>query len=252
VIFESTLPAGAPELMRASGFKRYLDESAADERAGPASTRLSSLNPSLLRDLMRFERDGRGSELLEVLAASLRHGRQLLVHVELGHHVLPLTLFPSEGLVHGPLPLATLLASRLQDLVVLHVEPALLKPPGPQRHPLQADPAGCGPLALLSWELALRGARRTLLPELAGVAAYRVTPAADLGVLGLEGSLAAAVAQLRRATTNLREIASWPGFDRERAIRLLNGLYLQAALLVSRTHPSATHEGWRAPRRAPS
>ena len=29
-----------------------------------------------------------------------------------------------------------------------------------------------------------------------------------------------------------------------RAARLLNGLYLQAGLMVSRTHPAATNEGW--------
>jgi hypothetical protein len=37
----------------------------------------------------------------------------------------------------------------------------------------------------------------------------------------------------------LREIAAWPGFDPDRAQRLLNGLYLQAALMISRTHPGA-------------
>jgi hypothetical protein len=251
-MFESTLPAGAPELMRVSSFRRYLDEAEPAESIGAATTRLSSLNPSLLQDLLRFEREGRGSELLEVLAASLRHGRRLLVHVGLGRHVLPLTLFPREGLVHAPLTLAALLAERLQDLVVLHVEPALLKPPGLQHQPLQASAAECGPLAVLSWELALRGARDTLLPELRGVAAYRVTPAADLSVLNLGGPIGQAVARLRRETTNLREIAAWPGLDRERAIRMLNALYLQAALRVSRAHPAATNEGWRPPLRLSS
>jgi hypothetical protein len=27
-------------------------------------------------------------------------------------------------------------------------------------------------------------------------------------------------------------------------MRMLNGLYLQAGLMVSRTHPAATNEGW--------
>jgi hypothetical protein len=52
------------------------------------------------------------------------------------------------------------------------------------------------------------------------------------------------VVRLKRATTNLREIADWPGFDRARATRLLNALYLQSGLMVSRTHPAATNEGW--------
>jgi hypothetical protein len=43
-------------------------------------------------------------------------------------------------------------------------------------------------------------------------------------------------------------MAQWPGFERERATRLLNGLYLQGGLMVSRTHPAATNEGWAAGR----
>ena len=39
-------------------------------------------------------------------------------------------------------------------------------------------------------------------------------------------------------------MAQWPGFDRERAMRLLNALYLQAGLIVSRTHPEAAGESW--------
>ncbi len=39
-------------------------------------------------------------------------------------------------------------------------------------------------------------------------------------------------------------MARWPGFDRDRAMRLLNALYLQAGLIVSRTHPAATSDSW--------
>ncbi len=99
------------------------------------------------------------------------------------------------------------------------------------------------PLGLLLWALALRGSRDALLPELAGSAAYRVAPGLDLG-LDLTGSLAAVVFRLRVQTCNLREMATWPDFDRERAMRLLNALYLQAGLIVSRTHPAATNDGW--------
>ena len=47
------------------------------------------------------------------------------------------------------------------------------------------------------------------------------------------------LAQLRREPAPLREIATWPGFDADRAARLLNGLYLHAALIVTRSHPGA-------------
>ncbi len=119
-------------------------------------------------------------------------------------------------------------------------EPAALRPPGDRMHELVGDPALYHPLPVLSWEIALRGARSELLPEIAGRAAYRVSPGAALRQLALTGTLADAVARLKREATHIRDIARWPGFDDERARRLLNALYLQAALIVSRTHPAAT------------
>lgn len=242
-MFPSTQPTGTPELMRISDFRRYLRQS--QDRGDRTSTRLSSLSPSLLQDLQRFEREGHGSELLEVIAAALRHGKSLLIHLGLEAHVIPLTVFPVQRLAHAPIPPDTLQAMRLNALEVLQVEPALLEPPGSRERSLVGEPALYGPLGSLTWSLAMRGARDMLLPELNGSAAYRVTPGADLKGLELTGTLNAAIARLRRESTNLREIAEWPGFDRERAARLVNALYLQSALIVSRTHPAATNEGWR-------
>jgi hypothetical protein len=90
----------------------------------------------------------------------------------------------------------------------------------------------------------MHGSREELLPEIAGAAAYRMAPGVNLGDLQLSGTLDAAVRRLQRQTTNLREMAEWPGFDRPRAMRLLNALYLQAGLIVSRTHPAAM-QGFR-------
>ena len=47
-----TLPLGEPELMRVSAFERYLEE-LRRESGDESLTRLSSLNPSLLQDLLR-------------------------------------------------------------------------------------------------------------------------------------------------------------------------------------------------------
>ncbi|HLL10597.1 MAG TPA: hypothetical protein VK570_06035 [Rubrivivax sp.] len=232
-MFQSTQPNDSA-LMRISDYER--------EHGGPSTqgdagaTRLASLNPSLMQDLMRFERGhlpGGGLntlELLGVLAAALRHDRALLIHLQLDYRVIPVTVRPAERQFLSPLPLPQLLELRLPDLGVLRVEPAPDEP-SPGLHASRLSP--------LLWELALRGSREALLPEIAGVAAYRVTPGADLRMLDLVGSLGAAVARLRQQAAPLREIASWPGFDRGRASRLLNGLYLQAALMVTRTHPSA-------------
>lgn len=247
-MFQSTLPFGEPELIRASAFRRYLDESARSGEADSMASRLSTLSPSLMLDLMRFEQEGQQGGVIEILAACIRHARKLLVHLQADERVVPLTLFPLEHLVHCPMPMAQFLALPLGDLSVLHVEPALLRPPGDRVQAMVGEPEHYSALGPLLWELALRGSRSELLPEIAGQAAYRISPGLNLRMLELSGTLAEAVARLKRDTINLREMAQWPGFDRERAMRLLNGLYLQAGLIVSRTHPAATNEGWSSAR----
>lgn len=242
-MFESTLPFGEPELMRASAFRRALEQNSPGGRDAVA-TRLSSLSPSLMLDLMRFEQQGPGGGVLEVAAACVRHARRLLIHLQAGERVVPLTLFPIERLAHMPMALDAFLDLRLDALEVLHVEPALLRPPGDPVQSLVGRAEHYHPLAPVLWALALRGARRELLPEIAGPAAYRVSPGLSLRTVPITGALAEAVARLRRETNPLRTIAGWPGFDRDRAIRLLNALYLQGGLIVSRTHRAAAAELW--------
>ena len=84
-MFQSTLPFGAPDLMRASAFQRYLEEMERSGEIDGGHSRLSSLSPSLMQDLLRFEdarRPGEGLEVLEVMAACVRHARSLLVHLQ--------------------------------------------------------------------------------------------------------------------------------------------------------------------------
>jgi hypothetical protein len=240
--FESTLPLGEPELMRVSGFQRYLDELVHESGGDVAASRLSSLSPSLLQDLMRFEQEDRGKplELLEVLAASVRHARSLAVHLKCDDKVVTLTVFPFERLVHCAVPMEDFMARRMGEQDVMHVEPAVLRPPGDPEKSLIGELHLYSPLRPLTWELALNGRRDELLPEIAGSAAYRLAPGVDLRDLSLPGTVQAALHRLKRQTTNLREMSEWAGFDRHRAVRLLNALYLQAGLIVSRTHPAAT------------
>jgi hypothetical protein len=241
--FESTLPMGATELMRASAFRRNQDE----ERRGDddrVTVRLSSLDPSLHQDLLRFEQKGRQSELLEVMAGAVRHSSAVTIHLQLGEHVLALTVFPVHRLVHCALPMAQFFDLQLTDLEVLRVEKAYMQVPDLATLVTPAVQANFAPLGKLLWELSLRGSRDELLPEIAGQAAYRISPGLNLRILELTGTMAEACDKLKRQTTSLREIADWPGFDRPRAMRMLNGLYLQAGLMISRTHPAATNEGW--------
>lgn len=225
---------------------RPAHEDALDGVAG--STRLNSLNPSLLSDLLRFSNGAAVDapvDLLAVLAAAVRHNRSLRIVLSPGAppERVVLTVYPPVRLAHCGVPLVSLLSERLTDWRVRSVEPAQY--PRPDASDRLSDPHLYTPLPELLWTLALRGAREDLLPEISGVAAYRVAPSANLRPLGLTGTLAGAADRLRRQTTNLREIARWPGFDRPRAQRFLNGLYLQAALVVTRSHPAATNDGWQ-------
>lgn len=242
--FHSTLPQGTPDLMRVSEFQRYLEELDRMPGAEPNSSRFTSLSASLLLDLQRFEHDGQSSEPIEVLAACMRHTQPLAIHLQWGERVLSLTVFPGHHLVHCPVPIKQFTDSRLSELRVLQVERATLRAPGDEERALVADPALYAPLAPVLWTMAMRGAREDLLPEIAGQAAYRVAPGANLSGLDMTGAMASGVRRLRQQTSNLREICEWPGIDRSTAMRLLNALYLQAALIVSRTHPAATNEGW--------
>ena len=246
-MFASTLPQSLPaplqppRSLQGRGMSRVDLDSLADDSP---NTRLTSLNPSLMLDLQRFEADGATqTELVEVLAACIRHTQALGIVLMRGQRVLSLTAFPIDKLAHCASPLAEFMAGDLGQLKVLQVEPARVERPGPAR--LAADTAGhYGALATLMWEIALRGSRDTLLPELAGRAAFRIAPGVVLHGLRIPGAMANAITRLRRQTSNLREIAGWPGLNTPRAMRLINALYLQSALIVSRTHPAATNEGW--------
>ena len=209
--------------------------------AEQSGTELSSLSPSLLQDLMRFDGPGGSQrELLEVLAACLRHTQPLAISVALGRQALTLIIYPVQRQAHCQLPMAELLGHELKQLQVLQVQPA-----SQSQHAAGVDVlAHSLPLGALLWGVALLGGRSTLLPELAGQAAYRLVPGVNLRALEMPAALAAASERLRGQSRNLREIASWPGLNAERAMRLLNALYLQSGLIVSRSHPAATNEGW--------
>lgn len=243
-MFEPTIPFGEPELMRASAYQHYLDQLRAESEHGGISTRISQLSPSLQADLLRFGHDGGASEVVEVMAACVRHAKRVTIHLQCGARVVPLTVFARERLVHCPVPLDELAGKHLLDLRVMHVEPALLRPPGDKHAELVGEERMHYPLAPLLWEMAMRGIRRELLPEIAGPAVYRVAPGLDIAALSAGGALAAALQRLARQSATLRELADWPGMDRERATRLLNALYLQSALIVSRSHPDAVRDGW--------
>jgi hypothetical protein len=213
---------------------------AAAAGVGVAGTRLSSLDTSVMQDLLRFDHvggSGPGLEALEVMAAALRHGRSLRVEMSHDAREVVWTVFPNQKLFHCLLPARDRRRLSLSRLQVERVEPSRREPPAHE-----ARTPHIFALAPMLWGLALNGSRSELLPEIAGSVAYRISPSGELATLQnveMGETLAAAVARLRRETTALGEIERWPGFNRDLAQRLLNGLYLNSALMVSRTHPRA-------------
>lgn len=249
-MFESTIPQGQPELMRASSYVRYLDEmddGPWTEHGVVLGTRLSGLSPSLQADLLRYEDKrwvGDSLDVLEVMAASVRHASRVTIHCRSGDKTVPMTVFPQQHWVHCPLSLEHLDAQALATLTVLHVEPAVLQPPGEENLGFVGELAHHYSLAPWLWALAWFGGRCELLPEIAGSVAYRIGPSTEWERFPMQSSVKTAVQRMCIDSVNLRELMLWPGLSRELAIRLLNALYLQGGLIVSRTHRVASNESW--------
>jgi hypothetical protein len=119
--------------------------------------------------------------------------------------------------------------------------------PGDPRHERVGDARQYRPLSKLFWRVALYGPRDTLLSEIGGKAAYRLTSTRTAELPASLGALLPAARRLRQESASLREIANWPGMSVIRASRLLNALYLTGSLMVTRSQtPSSGLSGWRA------
>ncbi|MBX9794347.1 MAG: hypothetical protein K2Y02_08635, partial [Burkholderiaceae bacterium] len=196
-MFDSTIPFGEPELIRASRFRHYLPRHDGPAVPSIVSASLASLSPSLLADLQRCETREQHSEPLDVLAACVRHAQPVTVHLQCGDRAVPLTVFPHERLVHCPMPMDALLAQQQPPLQVIHIEAALRAAPADStvRRPRPDNDAGSElhPLGPLLWDLALHGGRCELLPEIAGPAVYRVSFGLQTGEMVIPDPLMAAV-----------------------------------------------------------
>lgn len=197
------------------------------------------LPSTLVSDLYLLDQDPRGRDVLEVMAASLRHREPLLLCLQHEELVWPVTLFPRQMLYHSPRDLLQASIAGLAQLRVLTTEPPGVKPPGHWMHERVADADDYRALIPLLWTVALQGPRSTLLAEIGGTAAYRVIPCPDGERPPAPGALGPALERLRRESASLREIATWPGMSVERASRLLNALYLASSLMITRSHPAA-------------
>ena len=206
----------------------------------------SLLPTTLLADLRQLNREASADDVLEVMAACLRHREAALLHVAYGTLVWPVTLFPRHRLYHSPCDVARLSqAPGLSRLKLIGVERPGVRPPGDALHERVAAPEKYRPLTPLLWRMALDGPRSVLLNEIGGRAAYRLAPGLGADRPAPPGALTPAVLRLRDEAASLRDIAGWPGMSVERASRFLNALYLTEALMVTRGHHAARDEPLR-------
>ena len=224
-------------LWRISAFERMRQQTGSSgfmRLAGP-----SVLPTTLLTELRRLDADPSSSDVLEVIAACMRHREPALLCLRHDELMWPLTLFPNEGLYHSPRDMAQASLTGLANLQLLTAEPPGLRPPGHEMHERVGQPDHYRPLAPLLWHFALNGPRRTLLADIAGPGAYRVVLGSSGERPSARGAVGSALERLQHEPVTLREIAQWPGMSIERASRLLNGLYLSGSLLVTRADAAA-------------
>ena len=180
------------------------------------------------------ERGDLEREPLEVIAACLRHREPALLYLHHLQLVWPVTVFPNHMLYHSPRDMVEAGSGRLDDLRLIMLEPPGVRPPGHWMHERVANTEHYRPMEPLLWSMALHGPRRTPLEEVGGTAAYRALKHPGSEGLPCSGAVSSAIDRLRRESASLRDIASWPGMSLERASRLLNGMYLISALMITR------------------
>lgn len=200
----------------------------------------TGLASTLMGELRQLERTRRGTDTLSVVAACVRQREDALLLLAHRGCVWPLTVFARQGLYQMPRDIVASLGFGNVDLQVLAVEAPGLRAPGhPDRERL-AQPGTYRPLGPLLWALALHAPGARLLDEIAGRVAYRLAAGFVADDSALRGALGPALRRLRRESASVGEIANWPGLDHERAVRLLNGVYLQGGLMVLRANHAAS------------
>jgi hypothetical protein len=226
-------------LWRISEFDRVRKQSGS---SGFASLSEASVLPStLLSDLQKLTWSPENNDVLEVLAACIRHRESALLLLQYEGLVWPVTVFPQQQIYHSPRDMAEADRHGLAHIRLIECEPPGVRPPGHVMHERVTQADHYRPLAPMLWAMALHGPRRALLAEIGGHAAYRVITPTDERPAAV-GAMGGAAERLRREAASFRDIAGWPGMTPERASRLLNALYLCQSLMVTRTHPAARDE----------
>jgi hypothetical protein len=233
--FSKTLPLDMPmPLLLTDVVSTFVSDTWPPPR--PSSTLApSTLSPSLHSDLQRFADEECGTDLLPVLAASVRHAKPLILHLQHGDRIVTLSVFPREQQFHCGVDVCALGAGETARLRLIHVGPVLA---AESRQPEDLPAPHAGLLPTLLWQLALHGARGELLPEIAGPVRYRLGPGVPLRALPMDTWIAPMLRRLRGEPATLDELAPPTLLAQSRAQRLLNAIYLQGRLMITRSLPT--------------
>jgi hypothetical protein len=199
----------------------------------------STLSPSLISDLNRFADEPGSIELLPAMAASVRHGRPLAMELENERGAFRLSVFPRQQLFHSPVDLLGLPLSKFALLKLVGVESENMLTPF-EEDGRRVGTLHFAPLSPLMWLLAEHGERAKLLPEIAGPASYRMAPGFEFRDLPIVPSAMPLLQRLRAGPSSLEDLSDWTVRGSARVCRLLNALYLQSGLIVSRVLASGT------------
>ena len=211
--------------------------------AGPpavgAGAARPGLNSAMRADLQRLAGLQGQVGTLAVLAASVRHAQPLAVHVRTQEKPFLLSVFPRERFYQCEHSLGEFHPDDLALLRLVRVEPVLplLMGDTPSGKPSNFR---VGPLGLMLWQLALYGPTHELLPEIAGPASYRLTPSQQLAGLPMHSGLPAVLQKLRGRSCTVEELAHGTSLGPSQVKRLLNAVYLQMCLIVTRSGTAMT------------
>jgi hypothetical protein len=168
----------------------------------------------------------------------VRHGQSLAMLLKRGDSVLQASVFPTAQLYRCEVDLHALSPAELEQLRLVRIEAELAASPM-EVEGAPMNPPRVAPLRPLLWLMAEYGARADLLPEIAGDVRYRLAPGFSTCDLPVEPSAIPLLRRLRTSTASFQDLSAWTVRGPARVCRLLNALYLQAALMVLRMSPKS-------------
>lgn len=194
----------------------------------------AQLGSSVWADLRRQELSPAGLDLLGVMAACVRHAHSMDIHFRMHGQLELLSVYPQAQSFRCELDLCALPPAEWAGLGLLHVEPTVPVLSPDLQCVLPQRAMRTGQLRLLLWLLAMHGSRATLLPEIDEPARFRLSPALDLLSLPVDPASMAVLDKMHDRPQTPDELAQGSALGRPGVLRLLNALYLQSGLIITR------------------